>query len=84
MEGELAGKKGLVPSNMIEEITDADKLQSLVVDNVNNGASGMYVHTCTLISHTTRTRTHTHIHTHTHTSHTHNTHTHAQTKNPFY
>ena len=47
MEGELAGKKGLVPSNMIEEITDVDKLQSLVVDNVNNSTSGMYTHTHT-------------------------------------
>jgi len=42
MEGELAGKKGLVPSNMIEEITDKDKLQSLVLDNVNSSPSGIY------------------------------------------
>ena len=42
MEGELAGKKGLVPSNMIEEITDMDKLQSLIVDHLNNSSASMY------------------------------------------
>jgi len=42
MEGELAGKKGLVPSNMIEEITDMDKLQSLMVDHLNNSSASMY------------------------------------------
>lgn len=35
----MAGKRGLVPSNMIEEITDFDKLQSLVIDSVNNSAA---------------------------------------------
>ena len=62
MEGELAGKKGLVPSNMIEEITDVDKLQSLVVDNVNNSASGMCIQyniIHTYIIHYTYTHTHT-------------------------
>ena len=43
MEGEVAGKKGLVPSNMVEEITDIDQLQSLVIDSVNSSTSGMYV-----------------------------------------
>jgi len=43
MEGELAGKKGLVPSNMIEEITDMDKLQSLMVDDLNNSSASMYL-----------------------------------------
>jgi len=43
VEGEISGKKGLVPSNMIEEITDMDKLQSLMVDHLNNSSASMCV-----------------------------------------
>ncbi|XP_065891184.1 putative protein tag-278 isoform X3 [Dysidea avara] len=43
MEGELAGKKGLVPSNMIEEIKDMDKLQSLMIDHLNNSSANNHV-----------------------------------------